>query len=199
MPAAALKEAEGDLESAAVLYGRAEAMLRIVEDPELLKEAQLALLRVEGQAREEAKAERAKARDEVIIDADKEAALNAILNGDLETAIEQYTKIRDSYIALEENEKAEETTQLILSLQKQAMEQKELKEDAIEADRQAAFDAVLAGDLEEALALFEEARDAYAELEDAEGAEEMEQMIASLKAQDFQDPEVAVFPADSVE
>lgn len=199
MQAAALKEAEGDLESAAVLYGRAEAMLRIVEDPELLKEAQLALLRVEGQAREEAKAERAKARDEVIIDADKEAALNAILNGDLETAIEQYTKIRDSYIALEENEKAEETTQLILSLQKQAMEQKELKEDAIEADRQAAFDAVLAGELEEALALFEKARDAYAELEDAEGAEEMEQMIASLKAQDFQDPEEDVFPEDSVE
>ena len=199
MQAAALKEAEGDLESAAVLYGRAEAMLRIVEDPELLKEAQLALLRIEGQAREEAKAERAKARDEVIIDADKEAALNAILAGDLETAIAQYTKIRDSYIALEDNEKAEETTQLILSLQKQAMEEKDLKEDAIEEDRQAAFDAILAGDTQEALALLEKARDAYTELEDAEGAAEMEQMIASLKAQDAQDPGEDTLPGDSGE
>ena len=75
------------------MYKRAEAMLRIVDDAERLKEVQLALLRVKEQADEEARQERAKARDEVIIDADKTEALNAVLAGDFEAALEQYTKI----------------------------------------------------------------------------------------------------------
>ena len=104
MESAALKEAAGDMETAGILYKRAEAMLRIVDDTEGLKEVQLALLRVKEQVDEEARQERAKARDEVIIDADKTEALNAVLAGDFEAALEQYTKIRDSYIAMEENE-----------------------------------------------------------------------------------------------
>ena len=96
MENAALKEAAGDLEAAGILYKRAEAMLRIVDDADRLKEVQLALLRVKDQVDQEAKEERAKARDEVIIDADKTAALNAVLAGDFETALEQYAKIRDS-------------------------------------------------------------------------------------------------------
>lgn len=183
MQSAVLKEAEGDMEAAAILYERVEAMLRIVDRPERLKEVQLALLRVKEQGSREAKEERAKARDEVIIDADKTAAMDAVLAGDFESALELYTKIRDSYIAMEENEKAEETTQIILSLQKQARAAGELAEETIEADKSAALDAVLAGDTERALLLYEKVRDAYLQMEDAERAKEIGTIILSLQKQ----------------
>ena len=154
MESAALKEAAGDMETAGILYKRAEAMLRIVDDAERLKEVQLALLRVKEEADQEAKDERAKARDEVIIDADKAAALDAILAGDFDTALAQYTKIRDAYIAMEDNEKAEETTQIILSLQKQAREIEQLAAGAIDEGKSAAMDALVAGDAEKALGLY---------------------------------------------
>ena len=183
MESAALKEAAGDMETAGILYKRAEAMLRIVDDAERLKEVQLALLRVKEQADEEARQERAKARDEVIIDADKTEALNAVLAGDFEAALEQYTKIRDSYIAMEENEKAEETTQIILSLQKQAREIAELTSETIDSDKSAAMDALVAGDTETALMLYENMLEAYLELGDEAGAEETKAMIESLQKQ----------------
>ncbi len=194
MQGAALKEAEGDMESAGSLYGRAEAMLRIVDDPERLKEVQLALLRVKGQAEQEAKAEEAKARDEVIANADKEAALDAILAGDYEAALEQYIKIRDSYILMEENEKAEEATQIILSLQKQARAAEGLAADAIEADKDAALSAVLEGDTETALLLYKKVQDAYLEMGDEEGAEKVGAVIASLEERVDPLPEITAFP-----
>ena len=180
MQSGAMKEAEGDLATAGALYAKAEAMLRIVDDPEWLKEAQLARLRVQGQAAQEAKDERARARDEVIIDADKQAALDAILAGDFEAALEAYTKIRDAYIEMEENEKAEETTQIILSLQKQARAAGDLSQEDIDADEAAAFEAVLAGDTETALELYTKVQEAYLALEDEESAEEIGNIIASL-------------------
>ena len=183
MESASLKEAEGDMETAGILYKRAEAMLRIVDDAERLKEVQLALLRVKEQADQEARNERANARDEVIIDADKTAALNAILAGDFETAIEQYTKIRDSYIAMENNEKAEETTQIILSLQKQAREIEELTAVTMDEDKNAALDALVAGDTKTALKLYEKMLETYVEMGDEAGAEEMKAIIASLQKQ----------------
>ena len=186
MESAAMREAEGDMAGAAELYEKAEAMLRIVDDPERLKEVQLALLRVQEQTEQEAKDERARARDEVIIDADKQTALDAILAGDYETALEQYMKIRDSYIAMEENEKAEETTQIILSLQKQARESQEAVEEAqktIETDRDAAFEAILAGDIKTAIELYEKVQEAYLLIGDEEGAEEIGDIILSLRKQ----------------
>lgn len=183
MESAALKEAAGDMETAGILYKRAEAMLRIVDDADRLKEVQLALLRVKEQVDQEAREERAKARDEVIIDADKTAALNAVLAGDFEAALEQYTKIRDSYIAMEDNEKAEETTQIILSLQKQAREIKELTVETIEEDKSAALDALVAGDMDMALMMYEKMLEAYLELGDEAGAEETRAMIESLQKQ----------------
>lgn len=183
MESAALKEAAGDIETAGILYKRAEAMLRIVDDAERLKEVQLALLRVKEQADQEAKDERAKARDEVIIDADKAAALDAILAGDFETALEQYTKIRDAYIAMEDNDKAEETTQIILSLQKQAREIEELAVGSIEEKKNEAMDALVAGDMETALELYEEMLKTYLESGDEAGAQEARAMIDSLKEQ----------------
>ncbi len=196
MQNAALKEAEGDMETAAALYERAEAMLRIVDNPERLQEAQLALLRVRGEVLQEARDERAKARDEVIIDADKAAALDAILAGDFQTAVEQYTKIRDSYIAMEENEKAEESTQIILSLQKQARAAEEEMKETMEADESAALAAVLEGDVDTALLLYEKIRDAYLEMEDKEKAGEISDIMASLQkqaalAQEADEPEEA--------
>ncbi len=181
MENAALKEAAGDLEAAGILYKRAEAMLRIVDDADRLKEVQLALLRVKDQVDQEAKEERAKARDEVIIDADKTAALNAVLAGDFETALEQYAKIRDSYIAMEDNEKAEETTQIILSLQKQVREIEELTAETIDSDKTAALDALVAGDMETALMLYEKMLEAYVDLGDEAGAEETRAIIESLQ------------------
>lgn len=192
MESASLKEAAGDVETAGILYKRAEAMLRIVDDPERLKEVQLALLRVKEQADQEAKDERAKARDEVIIDADKTAALDAILEGDFETALEQYRKIRDSYIAMEDNEKAEETTQIILSLQKQAKEIKELATETIDGDKSAALDALVAGDIKTALMLYEKIQEACLEMGDEAGAEETKSIILSLQKQmtpDTDEPE----------
>ncbi len=195
MESAALKEAEGDMETAGILYKRAEAMLRIVDDAERLKEVQLALLRVKEEADQEAKDERAKARDEVIIDADKAAALDAILAGDFDTALAQYTKIRDAYIAMEDNEKAEETTQIILSLQKQAREIEQLAAGAIDEGKSAAMDALVAGDAEKALGLYEEMLKTYLEMGDEAGAQEARAMIDSLKEQieaaqetDMEDP-----------
>ena len=195
MESAALKEAAGDMETAGILYKRAEAMLRIVDDAERLKEVQLALLRVKEEADQEAKDERAKARDEVIIDADKAAALDAILAGDFDTALAQYTKIRDAYIAMEDNEKAEETTQIILSLQKQAREIEQLAAGAIDEGKSAAMDALVAGDAEKALGLYEEMLKTYLEMGDEAGAQEARAMIDSLKEQieaaqetDMEDP-----------
>ena len=190
MESAALKEAGGDMENAGILYKRAEAMLRIVDDPERLKEVQLALLRVKEQADQEIKEERAKTRDEVIIDADKTAALSAILAGDFETALEQYTKIRDSYIAMEENEKAEETTQIILSLQKQAREIEELASETIDGDESEALSALAAGDLETALMMYEKVQKAYAEMGNEAGAQEIAVLIESLQEQIDSAPEM---------
>ncbi len=183
LESAALKEAAGDLETAGILYKRAEAMVRIVDDGERLKEVQLALLRVKEQADLEAKEERALARDEVIIDADKAAALDAILAGDFDTALAQYTKIRDAYIAMEDNEKAEETTQIMLSLQKQAREMEQMAEEAVDQGKAAALDALVAGDLETALGLYEEMLKTCVETGDEAGANEARAMIASLKEQ----------------
>lgn len=181
MQNAALKEAEGDIVTAASLYRQAEAMLRIVDDPERLKEAQLALLRVNGLAEQEAKDERARNRDEVIVEADKEAAMDAILAGDVDAALEQYTKIRDAYIEMEENEKAEEITQIMLSLQKQSRAAQEISRESIEADKSAAFEAVLAGDIETALSLYAKVEEACLQIEDEAGAEEAAGLIASLE------------------
>ncbi len=194
MQSAVMKEAEGDLAMARALYAKAEAMLRIVDDPEWLKEAQLALLRVQGQEAQEEKDERARDRDEVIIDADKQAALDAILAGDFEAALEAYTKIRDSYIEMEENEKAEETTQIILSLQKQARASGELSQENIDADEAAAFEAVLAGDTQTALALYTKVQEAYLALEDEEKAEEIGNIIASLGQEAPAEEEVPPVP-----
>lgn len=183
MESAAMREAEGDMASAGELYEKAEAMLRIVDDPERLKEVQLALLRVKEQTEQEEKDERAKARDEVIIEADKQTALAAILAGDFEAALDEYIKIRDSYIAMEENEKAEETTQIILSLQKQARKSQETAQETIDADKDAAFAAILEGDIKTAIELYEKVQDAYLQNGDDAGAEEMENIITSLRAQ----------------
>ncbi len=179
----ALKEAEGDIRTAASLYRQAEAMLRIVDDPERLKEAQLALLRVNGLAEQEEKEERARDRDVLIAEADEEAAVDAILAGDMEAALEQYTKIRDAYIGMEENEKAEEITQIMLSLQKQSRAAREVSRESIEVDKSAAFEAVLAGDLETALSLYAKVEEACLQIEDTAGAEEAASLIASLEAQ----------------
>lgn len=182
---AALKEAEGDMEAAGILYSQAEAMLRIVDDPSRLQQVQLAKLRVKGQAEEQAKSQdkeaRAKARDEVIIDADKTAAMDAVLSGDYEMALELYTKIRDSYIAMGDDDKAEETTQVILSLYRQARAAGSAGLAFIEEDKNEAMDAFLDGDVETALELYKKVRDAYLEMEDKEGAAEMEAMITVLE------------------
>ncbi len=130
----------------------------------------------------------------MIIDADKQAALDAILAGDFEAALEAYTKIRDSYIEMEENEKAEETTQIILSLQKQARASGELSQENIDADEAAAFEAVLAGDTQTALALYTKVQEAYLALEDEEKAEEIGNIIASLGQEAPAEEEVPPVP-----
>lgn len=191
---AALKEAEGDLESAAILYERAEAMLRILDSPELLKQVQLSLLRVEERVQETEKAEKAKKRDEVIADANQTAALDAVIAGDYEAAIGFFEKIRDSYIAMEENEKAKEVTATILALQKQERAAMELDKTSIEENKTAAMEAVLAGDYETAIALYEEIRDSYLEMEDTKAAAEMTDMITSLQKQ----TEQSAKPAETI-
>lgn len=183
MESAALKEAEGDLEAAGILYDRAEAMLRIVDDPELLKQAQLAKLRLKGQSEEARKTEEAKKRDQVIIDADQIAAMDAVLAGDYETALELYTKIRDSYIALEENDKAEETTGILLNLQKQARAAAAMDEEAIEENKKEALAAVLEGDFETALSLYEKIQFTYLAMGDQEKADEVQTLMDSVKQQ----------------
>lgn len=183
MESAALKEAEGDLEAAGILYDRAEAMLRIVDDPELLKQAQLAKLRIKGQSEEAQKTEQAKKRDQVIIDADQTAAMDAVLAGDYETALELYTKIRDSYIALEENDKAEETTAIIVNLQKQARAAAAMDEEAIEENKKEALAAVLEGDFETALSLYEKIQFTYLAMGDQEKADEIQALMDSVKEQ----------------
>lgn len=183
MESAALKEAEGDLEAAGILYDRAEAMLRIVDDPELLKQAQLAKLRLKGQSEETRKTEEAKKRDQVIIDADQTAAMDAVLAGDYETALELYTKIRDSYIALEENDKAEETTGILLNLQKQARAAAAMNEEAIEENKKEALAAVLEGDFETALSLYEKIQFTYLAMGDQEKADEVQTLMDSVKQQ----------------
>lgn len=178
---AALKEAEGDMAAAEILYDQAEAMLRIVDDPEQLQQVQLARLRVREQTEEEDKKTRANAINEVIIDADKTAAMDAVLAGDFEMALQLYEKIRDSYIAMENNEMAEETTQTILSLQRQAREEGgEGQAYPLEA-KQEALEAFLAEDYEAAILLYEKAFDAFMQSDDEEGAKEMEAMASLLK------------------
>ena len=120
--------------------------------------------------------------------------MDAILAGDFEAALEAYTKIRDSYIEMEENEKAEETTQIILSLQKQARASGELSQESIDADEAAAFEAVLAGDTEAALELYTKVQEAYLALEDEESAEEIGNIIASLSQEDQAEEEALPEP-----
>lgn len=181
MQSAALKEAAGDFEAADLLYTRAEAMLRIVDDPDRLLQAQLGLIRVREQADEEARIERAGARDQVIIDADNMAAMDAVLSGDFQLAVELYTKIRDAYIALENNEKAEETTQLIISLQKEAKAAGELESEAIKGNKEEAQAALLDGDIETAIEFYSKVRAGYKEIEDEENVKEIEIIITSLQ------------------
>lgn len=178
---AVLKEAEGDMAAAGILYDQAEAMLRIVDDPEQLQQVQLARLRVREQTEEEDKKTRANARNEVIIDADKTAAMDAVLAGDFEMALQLYEKIRDSYIAMENNEMAEETTQTILSLQRQAREEGGAGQAYPLEAKQEALEAFLAEDYEAAILLYEKAFDAFLQSDDEEGAKEMEAMASLLK------------------
>lgn len=181
---ASLKEAEGALAEAAILYDKAEAMLRILDDPEQLQQVQLAQLRVKGQAAQADKEERARARDTVIAEANETAAINAVLTGDLELAVELYTKIRDSYIALEENEKAEQMTAVILSLQNQLITGKKEQLKDLEEEKQKAFDVVLSGDIRAALEQYEKIRDAYLVLEETEKAEEVTVLMTALAGQE---------------
>lgn len=181
MESGALKEAEGDLEAAGILYSRAEAMLRIVDDPELLKQAQLAKLRIKDQSEQEDKDEQAKKRDAVIIDADKTAAMDAVLAGDYEAAIELYTKIRDSYIAIGENDKAEDTTEILVTLQKQARAALAMDEAAIEENKAQALLAALDGDIKTALSLYEKIKFTYLAMREEEKAEEIQALMDSLK------------------
>lgn len=178
---AALKEAEGDMAAAGILYDQAEAMLRIVDDPEQLQQVQLARLRVREQTEEEDKKTRANARNEVIIDADKTAAMDAVLAGDFEMALQLYEKIRDSYIAMENNEMAEETTQTILSLQRQAIEEGGAGQAYPLEAKQEALEAFLAEDYEAAILLYEKAFNAFLQNDDEDGAKEMEAMASLLK------------------
>lgn len=153
----ALKEAEGDMEAAGMLYGRAQSMLRIVNYPELLKQAQLSLLRVSEQAAQEGEEASAKKRDQVILEADEQAALEAALAEDYETAITLYTQIRDGYVALEYNDKAKEISMLLTLLQKQlqtaqkAELSKELYADRMFLLQEEALEAVMARDMEKAI------------------------------------------------
>ncbi len=109
--------------------------------------------------------------------------MDAILAGDFDTALAQYTKIRDAYIAMEDNEKAEETTRIMLSLQKQAREMEQMAEEAVDQGKAAALDALVAGDLETALGLYEDMLKTCVETGDEAGANEARAMIASLKEQ----------------
>lgn len=180
---AAFKEAEGDLAAAGALYDQAEAMLRIVDDPVRLQQVQLAKLRVKGQAEQEHKEEQAKARDTVIAEADQAAAMDAVLAGDLEMALELYEKVRAAYVAMEENEKAEQITAIISSLQKQARAAGELHEAIIAQDENDAFQAVLKGDLQTAVELYTKVQEAYTAMEEKEKADEVAATIAALEIQ----------------
>lgn len=157
MESGAMKEAAGDMEDAETLYSRAESMLRIVNYPELLKEVQLSLLRVREQEESEGKQAAAGERDQVILEADGQAALEAVLAEDYDTAIALYTQIRDGYAALEYNDKAKEISMLLTLLQKQAQtaQQAELSKgiyaERLELLQQEALNALLHQDLDLAI------------------------------------------------
>lgn len=183
MQSAALKEAAGDLTSAYFLYERAAAMLRIIDDPERLQQVQLAQIRLEEQLAKQDKEEQAKARDQVIVEADEAAAVEAMVAGDYELAVELYLKVRDSYVAMEENEKAKQVTAVIQTLQKQLSESgKQLEAEAAE-NKNAAMNAFLAGDLDGALENYKKVRDAYLEAGEEEKAKQLSSIISLLEKQ----------------
>ena len=95
---------------------------------------------------------------------------------------------------MEENEKAEETTQIILSLQKQAREIEELTAETIDGEKSQALAALAKGDVETALMLYEKVQEAYVEMGDEASAQEMGVLIESLQeqmdsVQDMEEPE----------
>lgn len=180
---ASLKEAAGDLSSASFLYEKAAAMLRIIDDPERLQQVQLAQIRMEEQLAKQDQEERARARDQVIAEADEAAAVDAMLAGDYELAVELYTKVRDSYVAMEENEKAEQVTAVIQTLNKQLAENGMQLEAEAKENKDAAMKAFLAGDLDGAIELYIKVRDAYLEAGEEEKAEEIDSAISLLEEQ----------------
>lgn len=167
---ASLQEAQGNMEAADALYARAEAMLRIVDSPELLQQVRLSRLRVQEAAADAGRQAKGKEVEESILAADESAAVAAVIAGDYATAVELYTQIRDSYIGLEENEKAEEIIEILSSLKRQAGQAPQPQEEipggeaTVDLLRKEALQLTAAGDLAGAVGKYEQIVQIYVDI-----------------------------------